>query len=90
MIEFFFYRLLVTLQNEELFRNAPENNVLYRVFQNNLYSDETVNLQYMLESSKSEAYYDAVDTVVEFKEYKTCKVISEHKFIQYVTIFFLF
>ena len=46
------------------------------MFQNNLYSDETVNLQYMLESSKSEAYYDAVDTVVEFEEYKSCKVYS--------------
>ena len=81
MIEFFFYRLLVTLQNEELFRNAPENNVLYRVFQNNLYSDETVNLQYMLESSRTEAYYDAVDTVVEFEEYKSCKVMFKSQFM---------
>lgn len=72
---FFFDRLLVTPQNEELFSNAPENNVLHKVFKNNLYSNEKVSMQYMLQSSGSETYYESVDAVTEFAEYKTCKVM---------------
>ena len=72
---FFFDRLLVAPQNEELFSNAPENNVLNKVFKNNLYSNEKVSMQYMLQSSRSESYYEAVDAVTELEEYKTCKVM---------------
>ena len=68
-------RLLVAPSDEELFSNAPENNVLHKVFQNNLYSDEKVSMQYMLQSSGSETYYAAVDAVTESEEYKNCKVM---------------
>ena len=62
------------MANEELFTNAPKDSVLYRVAQNNLYSDPEISARSMLESTDLLAYYDSVDTVSEFQEFKTCLV----------------
>ena len=74
-----FNRLLVTPANEELFTNAPKGSVLSRVNENNMYSDPDVNVKSMFESRDKLAYYDSVEAVVAFDEYKTCSVSDVYK-----------
>ena len=74
-----FNRLLVTPANEELFTNAPKGSVLSRVNENNMYSDQDVNVKSMFESREKLAYNNLVEADVAFDEYKTCSVSDVYK-----------
>ena len=70
----FFFRLLVTMANEELFTNAPKESVLFRLSQKNVYAHPDVNAKSMVESTDLLAYYNSVTNVAEYIEFKTCLV----------------
>ena len=65
------------MNDEVLFKIAPEDSVLFKVNKQNLYVDPDFNFKSMLESTDLLAYYDSVDAVVESKEFKTCLVSIE-------------
>ena len=62
------------MANEELFTNAPKDSVLFRLSQKHVYAHPDVNAKSMLESTDLLAYYNSVDNVVEYKEFKSCLV----------------